>query len=59
MMDLFRHPDKIHEFCERVVPGMIAGGVAAAKATVDAVEALIKSDHLTVTALQDYYRENG
>ncbi|MFZ5585957.1 MAG: carbamoyl-phosphate synthase large subunit [Thermodesulfobacteriota bacterium] len=30
--------------------------VAAAKATVDAVQALIKSDHLSVTPLQDYYR---
>ena len=31
--------------------------VAAARATVDAVEALIRSDHLSVTALQDYYRD--
>ena len=30
--------------------------IAAAKATVDAVEALLKSDHLSVTPLQDYYR---
>ncbi|MCB2189686.1 MAG: carbamoyl-phosphate synthase large subunit, partial [Deltaproteobacteria bacterium] len=30
--------------------------IAAALATADAVEALIKSDHLTVTPLQDYYR---
>ena len=31
--------------------------VAAAQATVDAVEALIKNDRLTVRALQDYYRD--
>ncbi|MBI5522343.1 MAG: carbamoyl-phosphate synthase large subunit [Desulfarculus sp.] len=30
--------------------------LAAAKATVDAVEALLRSDHLSVTPLQDYYR---
>ncbi len=30
--------------------------MAAAKATVDAVEALLRSDHLSVTPLQDYYR---
>jgi carbamoyl-phosphate synthase large subunit len=29
--------------------------IAAAKATADAVEATLKSDHLTVTPLQDYY----
>ncbi|RJX29769.1 MAG: carbamoyl-phosphate synthase large subunit [Desulfarculus sp.] len=29
--------------------------IAAARATVDAVESLLKSDHLTVTPLQDYY----
>jgi uroporphyrinogen-III decarboxylase len=33
MMDLYRHPDKIHEFCERVTPGMITSGVEAVKAT--------------------------
>lgn len=33
MMDLYRHPDKIHEFCERVTPGMIASGVETVKVT--------------------------
>ncbi|MBN2240621.1 MAG: hypothetical protein JW712_12675 [Dehalococcoidales bacterium] len=33
MMDLYRHPDKIHEVCERLTPGMIESGVAAVKAT--------------------------
>jgi carbamoyl-phosphate synthase large subunit len=41
---------------ERGIPYITT--LAAAKATVDAVESLIKSDHLTVTALQDYYQEN-
>jgi len=41
---------------ERGIPYITT--LAAAKATVDAVEALIKSDHLTVTALQDYFQEN-
>ena len=30
--------------------------IAAARATVDAVESMLKSDHLTVTPLQDYYQ---
>jgi carbamoyl-phosphate synthase large subunit len=38
---------------ERDIPYITT--LAAARATVDAVEALLKSDHLTVTALQDYY----
>ena len=33
MMDLYRHPDKIHEFCERVTPGMISSGITAVKVT--------------------------
>jgi hypothetical protein len=33
MLDMYRHPDKIHEVCERIVPGMISGGVEMAKAT--------------------------
>ncbi len=33
MLDLYRHPDKIHEVCERIVPGMISGGVAMVKAS--------------------------
>jgi hypothetical protein len=33
MTDLYRHPDKIHEVCERITPGMISGGIAAAKAS--------------------------
>jgi carbamoyl-phosphate synthase large subunit len=41
---------------ERGIPYITT--LAAAKATVDAVESLIKSDHLAVTALQDYYQEN-
>ncbi len=40
---------------ERGIPYITT--LAAARATVDAVEALLKSDHLSVTALQDYYRE--
>ena len=41
---------------ERGIPYITT--LAAARATVDAVESLIKSDHLTVTALQDYYQYN-
>ncbi len=41
---------------ERGIPYITT--LAAAKATVDAVESLIKSDHLTVTALQDYFQDN-
>ncbi len=33
MTDLYRHPDEIHEFCERLTPSMIEGGVAVAKAS--------------------------
>jgi len=41
---------------ERGIPYITT--LAAAKATVDAVESLIKSDHLTVTALQDYFEKD-
>ncbi len=31
MLDMYRHPDELHEMCERVVPGMISGAVTVAR----------------------------
>ena len=42
---------------ERGIPYITT--LAAAQATADAVEALLKNDHLTVTALQDYHRQGA
>ncbi|MFC1900979.1 uroporphyrinogen decarboxylase family protein [Chloroflexota bacterium] len=33
MLDMYRHPDKVHEMCERIVPDMISGAVTMAKAS--------------------------
>lgn len=33
MLDMYRHPDKLHEMCERAVPGMISGAVAVSRAS--------------------------
>ncbi|MFC1921599.1 uroporphyrinogen decarboxylase family protein [Chloroflexota bacterium] len=33
MLDMYRYPDKLHEMCERAVPGMISGALTVAKAT--------------------------